>query len=561
MVRRSLSVTILSEIPADGVPCDICIVGTGPAGIALALECERHGLRVLALEAGAQKDQGRIRGSETEILTPAHHAPLHVTTRSAFGGTSWGWSGLCTRFDDIDFEVREHVPDSGWPFAHGELARHYERAAGILNCRMDHVLPVDESWQGLDGVKLENRLYTSAQPRLGESHWNHFAGSQAITVCLDSAVVGLDLDAEGRRVESLAVRSGGRTVVLRPPRVVLAGGGLRSTQLLLKAQRRWPNHFGGIDGPLGRYYMGHLTGWISSIRFSNPADAAYFKPVTVEGASSVQRRFSITPEVQRAEGLQNIVLWAGARALYDPMHADGTLSAAYLALAMPGIGARLLSPPLRRASLGPTPRHYMPHVLNIMRAPLRTARGAVRAAGSRLRAQRVLGQWPAEDPSHAFLLTYHAEAAPDRDSRVTLGEGTDSFGLPRLRIDLRFSDADVQSTVRAHRVLDRALRQSGKAHLEYLAPPEELAARALEQATDGYHQLGLTRMGLDPRESIVDPNCRVHGVENLFVASGSIFPTSGQGNPTLLTAALAVRLARYLAAMPRAEQLSAQRAS
>ena len=68
-------------------------------------------------------------------------------------------------------------------------------------------------------------------------------------------------------------------------------------------------------------------------------------------------------------------------------------------------------------------------------------------------------------------------------------------------------------------------------------------------------------MGLDPRESIVDPNCRVHGVDNLFVASGSVFPTSGQGNPTLLTAALAVRLARYLAAMPRAEQLSAQRAS
>lgn len=136
---------VLSEVPADGLPCDICIIGTGPAGIALALECERLGLRVLALEAGARKDQRRIRGSETEILTPAHHAPLHVTTRSAFGGTSWGWSGLCTRFDDIDFEVRGHVPESGWPFAHGELARHYERAASILNCRMDHVLPVDES--------------------------------------------------------------------------------------------------------------------------------------------------------------------------------------------------------------------------------------------------------------------------------------------------------------------------------------------------------------------------------------------------------------------------------
>lgn len=553
--------TVLSEVPADDLPCDICIIGTGPAGIALALECERHGLRVLALEAGARKDQGRIRGSETEILTPAHHAPLHITTRSAFGGTSWGWSGLCTRFDDIDFEARGHVPDSGWPFAHDELARHYERAASILNCRMDHVLPVDESWQGLDGVKLENRLYTSAQPRLGESHWEHFARSQAITVCLDSAVVGLDLDTEGSRVETIHVRSGGRVVVLHPPCVVLAGGGLRSTQLLLATQNRWPNYFGGIDGPLGRYYMGHLTGWISSIRFNNPADAAYFKPFAVEGARSVQRRFSLTPEVQRAEGLQNIVLWAGARALYDPLHADGTLSAAYLALATPGIGALLLSPPLRRASLGPTPRHYTPHVLNIIRAPLRTARGAAQAVGSKLRAQQTLGQWPSQDPSRAFLLTYHAEAAPNRASRVTLGEGMDSFGLPRLRIDLRFSDSDIQSTVRAHRLLDHALRRSGKAHLEYLAPPEELAARALEQATDGYHQLGLTRMGTNPRESIVDQNCRVHGVGNLFIASGSVFPTSGQGNPTLLTAALAVRLAGHLAVLSGGELPHAQRAS
>lgn len=552
--------TILSEVPPGGIPCDICIVGTGPAGIALALACERHGLKVLALEAGGRKDQGRIRRSETEILTPAHHAPLHVTTRSAFGGTSWGWSGLCTRFDDIDFEVRGHVPDSGWPFAHSELARHYESAAGILNCRMDHALPVDETWHRLDGVELENRLYTSARPRLGESHWEHFARSKGITVCLDSAVVGLDLGAEGRCVETLTVRSGGRTIILHPPRVVLAGGGLRTTQLLLATQRRWPNHFGGVDGALGRYYMGHLTGWISTIRFKNLADAAYFKPFAVEGASSVQRRFSLTREVQQAESLQNIVLWAGARALYDPTHADGTLSAAYLALATPGIGSLFLPPSLRRASLGPSPRRAMPHVVNIMRAPLRTARGVALAVGSKLRAQQALGQWPAQDPSRTFLLTYHAEAAPNRESRITLGEGTDSFGLPRLRIDLRFSDSDTQSAVRAHGMLDRALRRSGKAYLEYLAPREELAARVLEQATDGYHQLGLTRMGTDPAQSVVDRDCRVHGLENLFVASGSVFPTSGQGNPTLLTAALAIRLADHLAALAR-EHAQDQRAS
>jgi hypothetical protein len=98
-----------------------------------------------------------------------------------------------------------------------------------------------------------------------------------------------------------------------------------------------------------------------------------------------------------------------------------------------------------------------------------------------------------------------------------------------MRIDLRFSDADIASTVRAHEVLDRALRKTGKARLEYLDPPEGRAARVLEQATDGYHQLGLTRMGTAPRQSVVDPDCRVHGLANLFIASCSVFPTSGQG--------------------------------
>jgi choline dehydrogenase-like flavoprotein len=543
--------TVLLEASADDTPCDICIVGTGPAGIALALECERLGMRVLALEAGGGDSRGRVRNHEADILAPAHHAPMHVTTRSAFGGTSWGWAGLCTQFDDIDFEVREHVPGSGWPLAHSEIAPYYASAADILNCRMDHALGIAEAWRKLEGVEVDNRLYTSEQPRLGESYWTHFSRSQAITVCLNSPVVALDLGVEGKRVESVTVRNSGRTVTVRPPCVALAGGGLRTTQLLLATQRHWPSQFGGADGALGRYYMGHLTGWISSIRFNDLADARYFKPQAVEGAKSVQRRFTLTREVQLSERLQNIVLWAGARALYDPTHANGTLSAAYLALAVPGVGSLLLPKPLRRAALGPKPRRVLPHLMNMVRAPIETAAGAVRAVGAKVRAQQAIGELLMQDGSREFLLTYHAEVAPNRESRVILGEGVDSFGLPRLRIHLRFSDEDVRSTIRAHDVLDRALRSAGKAALEYLSPPEERAAQVREQATDGYHQLGMTRMGTDPRQGVVDRNCRVHGVENLFVASGSIFPTSGQANPTLLTAALAVRLAGHLATLAR----------
>ena len=59
--------------------------------------------------------------------------------------------------------------------------------------------------------------------------------------------------------------------------------------------------------------------------------------------------------------------------------------------------------------------------------------------------------------------------------------------------------------------------------------------------------MGTTRMHVDPAQGVVDADCRVHGIENLFIAGSSVFPTGGYANPTLTIVALAVRLADHLA--------------
>jgi choline dehydrogenase-like flavoprotein len=146
-----------------------------------------------------------------------------------------------------------------------------------------------------------------------------------------------------------------------------------------------------------------------------------------------------------------------------------------------------------------------------------------------------------------YALHYHGEQLPSEHSRVTLSEETDPLGMQRLAIDLRFSELDGQSVVRAHQILDQSLRYSQAGYLEYRVSQEDLVTSVLEQASDGYHQLGTTRMSRDPRLGIVDENCRVHGIRDLFLLSGSIFPSSGQANPTFLIVALALRLASYLA--------------
>jgi choline dehydrogenase-like flavoprotein len=77
-----------------------------------------------------------------------------------------------------------------------------------------------------------------------------------------------------------------------------------------------------------------------------------------------------------------------------------------------------------------------------------------------------------------------------------------------------------------------------------------LSAQRDDNVRDIGHHIGTTRMADDPRNGVVDRNCRVHGVDNLFVAGASVFATSGHANHTLTIVALALRLAEHLGARP-----------
>jgi choline dehydrogenase-like flavoprotein len=128
-----------------------------------------------------------------------------------------------------------------------------------------------------------------------------------------------------------------------------------------------------------------------------------------------------------------------------------------------------------------------------------------------------------------------------------LSDEVDRFGLPRLAIDLGFTERDAHSVIGSHKILDSALRAKAAGRLEYWYPENELPSRVLAQASDGFNQVGTTRMGMNPKDSVVDRHLKVHDVSNLYVASSSVFPTTGQANSTFMATALAVRLANHLA--------------
>jgi choline dehydrogenase-like flavoprotein len=142
------------------------------------------------------------------------------------------------------------------------------------------------------------------------------------------------------------------------------------------------------------------------------------------------------------------------------------------------------------------------------------------------------------------------EQSPDPDSRVTLAERVDLFGMPLSRIKWRISELEARTGRRMARLFTDEMKRLGLPHpaLLEMVTDESLPFRLPDVA----HPTGATRMSARPAEGVVDGDCRVHGMSNLYIAGSSVFPTSGHANPTQMIIALAIRLADHLKDLAKA---------
>jgi choline dehydrogenase-like flavoprotein len=292
--------------------------------------------------------------------------------------------------------------------------------------------------------------------------------------------------------------------------------------------------------------MGHLPGKIADIVFDETFPNAEVDFLIDESGRYVRRRINLTAEAQRRHAVLNMAAWPDNPPLFDKTHGHPILSTAYLALITPVLGSLLAPEATRRSATGGRRDQIGAHVANVIRGLPRAMSFAARFVYARYFAATKLAGFFLVNPTRRYALHYFAEHAPNPDSRVTLCSKRDALGVPRLRIDLRYADIDARSVLNNHLVIDRWLRTTGLGRLEYRLPQEERHAYVMAEANDGYHHVGTTRMAGDPRRGVVDPDCRVHGTPNLFIASSSVFPTSGQANPTLVIGAFAARLAEHL---------------
>nr|WP_050780982.1 FAD-dependent oxidoreductase [Bradyrhizobium sp. ORS 278] len=533
---------------------DVCVVGAGPVGIALAIACEDRGLSVLVVESGGEHPDSFTAQLSAGHLVNPQHAPADIAICRGLGGTSRWWGGRCVPFDDADFAPGPDQTTSVWPLDHPEITRWYGGAADFFGIAPDRFVSPAGGWTAFGDTRCEQLERWTSQIDAGERHYARLASSPQITMLLGATVTAIELGDGGRRVSGLCLADRKRRTTIAPPCIVLACGGLESTRLLLQLRTAHPDVLGLSSGALGRGYMGHLSGKIADIVLADP-DAISVHDFFLDGGVFARRRLTLTAAALRRHGLRNIAFWVDNPAFRVADHGNGLLSLVWLALAIPWLGRRLVAEGVRLNHVGRRPHAWLRHILNVVSNPFSTIRDLAQILTHRLLVKPRKPGFILHNRSGRYALHYMAEQSARPESHVDLSDRKDPLGLPYLRVNLRYHEDDAQSVLRAHDVLDRDLRQAGLGRLDYHCGRAERLASILDQAHDGYHQLGTAPMGSNPSTSVVNADCRVHGIENLYVASSAILPTSGQANPTFVTVALALRLAAHLACRIRRSRL------
>jgi choline dehydrogenase-like flavoprotein len=469
------------------IEAEVCIVGAGAAGITLALELAGLPLRVCLLESGGLEPDPPSQALARGLVYGRPYFSLDSTRTRRFGGSTSCWHGTSRPLDAIDFEARDWVPHSGWPFGPEELRPHYPRAQEI--CRLERFAYDAAAWADADrpllpfqGGEIETRVYQVAATRFGEVHREAVARAENLHTYLFANAIELVTDEHARVVERVRVAClDGNAFAVRARVFILATGGIENARLLLASNRVEGAGLGNRHDRVGRFFMEHLhliSGALLPSRSDPPL--ALYRGVP-HGRASLVGFLTAAERTLRLERLLSFAAFLGEEA--------------------------------------PLPAFEDALARNIHEMDAR----------------------PGEPAGRVVFLMNQSEQAPNPASRVRLVEERDALGMPRVQLEWRLGSLDKLSLRRSHEILARELALSGLGRFQLMlsADPRDWPP----ELGGGRHHMGTTRMHVDPKQGVVDANARVHGTANLYVAGSSVFPTSGSASPTLTLVALAVRLA------------------
>lgn len=520
----------LRDLPeGEELQADICVVGAGAAGIAIALEFVGDRRRVIVLESGglrANDATDSLKQGESSGMDPAS---LTEGRGRVLGGATALWAGQCIPPDPETFAQRPWVPHSGWPFDERTLEPFLRRAEALFQIEGERY---DERVWDAFGVRrlslprerLHHRFTVwCPEPHLGRLYRARLAGAANVRVLLNATTTEIATKRGGERFEGVRIATPeGKLATVRARNCVLCCGAIENSRLLLVSVAQRPAGIGNGHGLVGRFFQEHPNGHTAVIAGGDVRRLQELYGLLYRGRIRYLPRLVLSPELQRSAE----VLACAAHPVFHFGESSGIEAARRVYRAARGRR--------RPAALG--------------RELRRMARDAPRLVPVAYR--RVAhGRAPRAQPTRVTLQTY-GEQAPNPDSRVTLSRSRDRLGVPLPKVDWQLTDLDRRTAESMVRTVAGEFRRLGLGDVR--AEPWLADGAWAAHMTEAHHHMGTTRLGLDEKTSVVDPQGQVHGVAGLFVTGSSVFPAAGFANPTLMIAALAIRLGDHLkAAGPR----------
>jgi choline dehydrogenase-like flavoprotein len=498
---------------------DICIVGAGAAGISIALEFLNTSYKVILLEGGGFEYEERIQELYNGKTTGQPYYPIKSTELHYFGGTTGHWGGMCSLFDPIAFQKRDWVDKSGWPISQETLLPYYERAhinldIDIFNFNLNY-------WQNKDPTLLsfpfdEDVIWTkiwkfSPPTRFGTKYKDVIVNSKNIHLYTYANVVDLTTNENISVLNKATVKNyTQKTHYVTAKYFILACAGIQNPRILLAANKQALKGLGNDYDLVGRYFMEHLELKSAELWLKQNSELKLY----MNASPRVQGELAIMPKKQAEYKILNGIV------SFTPLEYAKKL------------------PSYIEIWSNDDPRENEKQV----------AKAIYRAEGNRI--NRFFNSFKSDKANlkhKTFQMTLRLEQAPNPLSRVILSDKKDELGVPRAALNWVFTPLEKKSIIKIYEIIGQQAGASGIGRVKLSDELLDESNDSLPTTTSGgWHHMGTTRMSKDPKDGVVDANCKVHGIHNLFIAGASCFTTGAGVNPTYTIVALSIRLADHL---------------
>lgn len=495
---------------------DYTVIGTGPASYFLCLSILKKNplAKIKIYEAGSKKNL--LETNNFLFKQEGQNFKLKPTTFIGYGGTSNLWHNVIAPLDEEDFIQRDWIKGSGWPIRKSELDAYYKKVATELNFNFE-LFDEKNLSEALIGEKkkinfktniFENKYFLQLKnPFRANLAFDKLKQTYNIDISLNHRVLKILVDSLGR-AEAIEIGYKKQKFTTKVNNLIICCGAIETTKILLNSKINQLK-----SSPLGLNFMDHPMGNAFQMEYGTKKVTRLYSDLDFSKNLKIKSAIKLTANTQRKYKLPNNAFYL------RPSFSKGIdNSTEKVKIQLLAIREKLL-----KYQLPIEEGFKMLFNLNLVRQIILYKTGF--SAGHSL-------------ADYMFV----TEQTPNDKSKISLSNDYDDYGMKKININWQISETDINSISNMYALCEQGFVKPNDA--KFTIKKNEINWRS--RLSSAAHHLGTARMGNDVQQSVVDKNLKVHGIQNLYISDGSVFPTAGNANSTFTVMALSMRLGDFL---------------